>query len=159
MVLRDHPRVCGEKLTFWCAYIDDGGSPPRVRGKVACHRRKNTPRRITPACAGKSKQRLIATSRKWDHPRVCGEKVLGDGIWGAKIGSPPRVRGKETVICHALQRRGITPACAGKRRLSRCCIHGSRDHPRVCGEKSAFLSASIKATGSPPRVRGKERLR
>ena len=29
------------------------------------------------------------------------------------------------------------------------------DHPRVCGEKSAWIAAVVNELGSPPRVRGK----
>ena len=31
----------------------------------------------------------------------------------------------------------------------------SGDHPRVCGEKTAFTSESELSAGSPPRMRGK----
>ena len=50
------------------------GSPPRVRGKgfvVAVFRMRKG---ITPACAGKSEERLINNIALRDHPRVCGEK-------------------------------------------------------------------------------------
>ena len=32
----------------------------------------------------------------------------------------------------------------------------SRDHPRVCGEKSFFKISAKIGIGSPPRVRGKD---
>ena len=32
-VLKDHPRVCGEKLFDLTAKVTDKGSPPRMRGK------------------------------------------------------------------------------------------------------------------------------
>ena len=49
----------------------------------------------------------------------------------------------------------ITPACAGKSSSGFTLLYGSRDHPRVCGEK---YSSSVNVSphlGSPPRVRGK----
>ena len=74
-ILRDHPRVCGEKggalaLSALCL-----GSPPRMRGK---------------AC-------LLAAGlhNLVDHPRVCGEKRR---VWRTNskaTGSPPRMRGKD----------------------------------------------------------------
>lgn len=50
---RDHPRVCGEKLTQPSAGGWWLGSPPRVRGKEVFPYRVQHPGGITPACAGK----------------------------------------------------------------------------------------------------------
>ena len=53
---------------------------------------------------------------------------------------------------------GITPACAGKsaaQSLDRLC---AGDHPRVCGEKLSRWVYALSSQGSPPRMRGKERL-
>ena len=118
----DHPRVCGEKSTFTISTHRTGGSPPRVRGKG--HQQNNTDEgaRITPACAGKSCQPAADFRRAWDHPRVCGEKLMPPlmGFW--LRGSPPRVRGKaQRVIAH-LHEHGITPACAGKSIGFGCCL-------------------------------------
>ena len=33
IVIRDHPRVCGEKRRFLCMSVANVGSPPRMRGK------------------------------------------------------------------------------------------------------------------------------
>ena len=52
----------------------------------------------------------------------------------------------------------ITPACAGKRTRSGFFHLWSRDHPRVCGEKSAAFFATLGKSGSPPRVRGKVKI-
>ena len=50
---------------------------------------------------------------------------------------------------------GITPAYAGKSALQLCTDSCSRDHPRVCGEKSVLLFCIPSRLGSPPRMRGK----
>ena len=50
---------------------------------------------------------------------------------------------------------GITPAYAGKSLRKTPPPARQRDHPRVCGEKSQSTSASRRALGSPPRMRGK----
>ena len=71
----DHPRVCGENLVPWLRVTCWIGSPPRVRGKLRSRSRKAPPRRITPACAGKTKKRNGAFSCSRDHPRVCGENL------------------------------------------------------------------------------------
>ena len=84
-----------------------------------------------------------------------GEKLWG--LWTASLtrGSPPRGRGKDSVM-HGLQGvHGITPAWAGKS-LSPTQRRTERgDHPRVGGEKLGFLAFLTREIGSPPRGRGK----
>ncbi len=135
---RDHPRVCGEKGAAFLAFSSYWGSPPRVRGKAAHVRQYRGGRRITPACAGKSLSVPGPPGKSWDHPRVCGEKALPELSSRSLRGSPPRVRGKgwRSSPCEPL--RGITPACAGKRRSAAKVPKSEWDHPRVCGEKQAI---------------------
>ena len=90
----DHPRVCGEKRQIWYKMLCCGGSPPRVRGKVALSGGRAHLPWITPACAGKRLDALLVFFRCQDHPRVCGEKKMWILIKGGTLGSPPRVRGK-----------------------------------------------------------------
>ena len=71
------------------------GSPPRVRGKVAEQLGVVPVQGITPACAGKSLERVLDPCEVRDHPRVCGEKDMMDFEGKDKVGSPPRVRGKD----------------------------------------------------------------
>ena len=52
-VLRDHPRVCGEKQIPQTFISRSRGSPPRVRGKVTFASGCSYAVGITPACAGK----------------------------------------------------------------------------------------------------------
>ena len=95
--VRDHPRMCGEKLWPTCPHAPNAGSPPRMRGKVRipCWRSVS---------AG-------------DHPRMCGEKGLNPVLAAYNGGSPPHVRGKVPPACCFCPALGITPACAGKRLL------------------------------------------
>ena len=93
-----------------------------------------------------------------DHPRVCGEKSGVAIRTSAFTGLPPRMRGKEMEDVPARQRGGITPACAGKRHQAGNPHHAAEDHPRVCGEKTSSRQSTSCCRGSPPRVRGKERL-
>ena len=67
------------------------------------------------------------------------------------------MRGKDIEARRKLLRRGITPAYAGKRIIIVSSISSNRDHPRVCGEKTVALSASVRTVESPPRMRGKGR--
>ena len=70
---------------------------------------------ITPAYAGKSSAQVNVKAVKEDHPRVCGEKVFTRKFFCFKVGSPPRMRGKETKKSNYQDKEGITPAYAGKR--------------------------------------------
>ena len=56
---RDHPRVCGETPCPPAGRGHRRGSPPRMRGKVISPVFLTIPGRITPAYAGKSKQRVL----------------------------------------------------------------------------------------------------
>ena len=73
------------------------------------------------------------------------------------MGSPPRMRGKAGFECSHAGKDGITPAYAGK--SPECAIRDKkdRDHPRVCGEKRFLLVFQRRFSGSPPRMRGKEK--
>ena len=65
------------------------------------------------------------------------------------------MRGKDTAIEFRVPVLGITPAYAGKSAVGSVFASGSRDHPRLCGEKSVFIYFSIMLFGSPPPMRGK----
>ena len=136
IVLRDHPRVRGEKHL---ARREPGGHAG-----------------ITPACAGKSMRSPWTTWCARDHPRVRGEKVMRDDLRAARQGSPPRARGKEQHEHESFVRAGITPACAGKSWPLPAQVRFYRDHPRVRGEKCPALGWGAAGAGSPPRARGKD---
>ncbi len=110
----DHPRVCGEKVAITITNRSGWGSPPRVRGKADNGNGGQSKPGITPACAGKSLRRTRREGQKWDHPRVCGEKLSAKSTSPGLSGSPPRVRGKVPVKRNLSRLRRITPACAGK---------------------------------------------
>ena len=113
--LRDHPRVCGEKMQRFWKRVRRWGLPPRMRGKGQTFLADDLRVGITPAYAGKRQGFRGAYYSTGDHPRVCGEKhaVPVSAIWSA--GSPPRVRGKVTIPGAYSTTDGITPAYAGKR--------------------------------------------
>ena len=154
-LVKDHPRVCGEKYSTRPYLSDEWGSPPRMRGKGAGREPAAGKQRITPAYAGKSGHAINPNVCGQDHPRVCGEKSPFSLFRPPHLGSPPRMRGKGISCCCRKRPGGITPAYAGK--SSQTAEHPSimQDHPRVCGEKSSPTSSHRKGQGSPPRMRGK----
>ena len=86
---------------------------------------------------------------------LCGEKLLSLNGSAQSIGSPSRMRGKEGDELGLGQTIRITPAYAGKSKSLPSLHIGSRDHPRVCGEKARLGRFWLSAWGSPPHMRGK----
>ena len=154
----DHPRVCGEKKSLHSVPVVRVGSPPRMRGKERGSVCSSYFARITPAYAGKSEKVNGAGNSFQDHPRVCGEKVSSTSPMKCLKGSPPRMRGKGSLVCPFCSRSGITPAYAGKRFIGQSPQDYTGDHPRVCGEKLSFAQTYCFRSGSPPRMRGKDQL-
>ena len=134
------------------------GSPPRMRGKHGLASAPTAVTGITPADAGKTSCAVHGVVSHGDHPRGCGENAFPSSPTAVTEGSPPRMRGKLPVQSGAKIELRITPADAGKTR------YGSRvscepwDHPRGCGENSQFPAQISRASGSPPRMRGKHVL-
>ena len=131
----DHPRVCGENITLSYRLRSLSGSPPRMRGKRFRVAAEGCRKRITPAYAGKTKPTCKPPSAKKDHPRVCGENYSVTALHRRVKGSPPRMRGKLSLIMPT--------------------VLNSEDHPRVCGENTASSLTAQNRIGSPPRMRGK----
>ena len=69
-------------------------------------------------------------------------------------GSSPRMRGAPDPGRVCGPGRGIIPADAGSTRTGRQATHGSRDHPRGCGEHHIMLDVWQSFQGSSPRMRG-----
>ena len=80
---KDHPRVCGEKLTTFDAGKLIPGSPPRMRGKAQQMIDAERETGITPAYAGKRLKRSRSTVPPVAivplFPSVCNKPVVSDG--------------------------------------------------------------------------------
>ena len=96
---RDHPRACGENRGRLLTLALYQGSPPRMRGKLRILKDVLPDAGITPAHAGKTGVALRADILLGDHPRACGENLLGTTARAAAAGSPPRMRGKPKKTC------------------------------------------------------------
>ena len=153
---KDHPRVGGEKLLQFALPLLLTGSPPRGRGKGRPPCTVQTIQRITPAWAGKRRNRGCCAAGKGDHPRVGGEKRCSGNTRIRPRGSPPRGRGKASLMLLMASATRITPAWAGKSTSYLRSETWWRDHPRVGGEKLHTFSENFPFSGSPPRGRGKD---
>ena len=154
LLLRDHPRVCGEHSGLSSAPNAPDRSSPRVRGTQNIEIIDNLADGIIPACAGNTGGWQLLVGRHGDHPRVCGEHPRSSSLTMPPAGSSPRVRG--TLHVHDVRGglRGIIPACAGNTTGSFPPAWCRWDHPRVCGEHVFTIPGHIPAWGSSPRVRG-----
>ena len=157
-MLRDHPRMGGEKQDGHSQAPWNWGSPPRGRGKGQFYDESRVYRRITPAWAGKRTVFVSQLSAVRDHPRVGGEKIWAARLAVASRGSPPHRRGKAKRPPRLLLPAGITPAQAGKRDGAAAMAAAVKDHPRVGGEKILEPSMGVGNFGSPPHGRGKVQL-
>ena len=147
--------MCGENSRNDLVSPRSWGSPPRVRGKPILRRRWCRRRRLTPACAGKTRRTRRMRSMAGAHPRVCGENRNAFKVELRDSGSPPRVRGKPRAAVRDGVNTRLTPACAGKTGGWALTAGAAPAHPRVCGENTIVLATKTIFVGSPPRVRGK----
>ena len=145
--------MCGKNLSDRERKIIEEGSPPRVREERLNIQKFDNERRITPACAGRTKMETVQTISNEDHPRVCGKNLMPTQGMNVIIGSPPRVREELAFDCKVLKSNGITPACAGRTNGYDTKKQLTRDHPRVCGKNDSKSSLQSSKKGSPPRVR------
>ena len=136
LLARDHPRRCGENCAGCAVQRLPVGSPPQVRGKQFNTLRKTVTDGITPAGAGKTESELPQEQSPWDHPRRCGENFSAFVILLLLSGSPPQVRGKQSVTNALSRRQRITPAGAGKTSHAAYKCRKAQDHPRRCGENT-----------------------
>ena len=130
-----------------------------MRGKHSSPERNLERRRIIPAHAGQTGCWAWRWGARRDHPRACGANGTFSVAHARGAGSSPRMRGKLPVGGALASRGRIIPAHAGQ---TQCSIHGrawSPDHPRACGANSNKGSATVSASGSSPRMRGKRRFR
>ena len=126
-----------------------------MRGKVMRDEKVAFYERITPAYAGKRCLSWTTKTHPKDHPRLCGEKDSEKFCCFRHRGSPPPMRGKADLIPCDIVFYRITPAYAGKSSCHKKEARGSRDHPRLCGEKPRTLQNLRWMAGSPPPMRGK----
>ena len=105
-----------------------------MRGAPRLRARSSQPMGIIPADAGSTSQTRIFHRMRRDHPRGCGEHMIGLVPWHVAQGSSPRMRGALIFFVVGVVCLGIIPADAG-----------STVQPPA---------ASARRPGSSPRMRG-----
>ena len=109
---------------------------------------------IIPAYAGNTYKHVRGWKFRRDHPRVCGEHVVGERKGSVQTGSSPRMRGTPFPTSKPCVTMGIIPAYAGNTSMPSETPPAHRDHPRVCGEHRHIESFARELPGSSPRMRG-----
>ena len=147
----------GEDDSPSALFDDADGSPPHARGRRGELSGMSRTRRITPACAGKTRAPKQASLLDTDHPRMRGEDTVEiEGMFAA-LGSPPHARGRLPYGPFRSSSIRITPACAGKTVGPTSNLTVSSDHPRMRGEDVSHAFVLMKFLGSPPHARGRRR--
>ena len=137
----------------------DPGSSPRMRGTLAGTIPVDAVHGIIPAYAGNTRERHGTVSDRRDHPRVCGEHILGDSNADIHRGSSPRMRGTRGGGIGALRLVGIIPAYVGNTPHTTCSWSRNWDHPRVCGEHHTCTFTGRLGAEPSPRMRGTPNVR
>ena len=131
------------------------GSSPLTRGKQLDGPARQRPHGLIPAHAGKTTRVLFGSSSSSAHPRSRGENTPQEAIADAAAGSSPLTRGKQLVVKHGRERRGLIPAHAGKTTSTTRSGTNPAAHPRSRGENRASIGAGDLRAGSSPLTRGK----
>src|SRR5690606_2436331 len=93
------------------------------------------------------------------HPRVRGDDSGGVAQLDDYEGTPPRARGRRARPGRWLRGGWNTPACAGTTREDLAAADEWTEHPRVRGDDCRWSSPPPTGHGTPPRARGRPRLR
>ena len=114
-----HPRTRGENPSTSTSRHIVSGSPPHTRGKLLGNRLLGARAGLTPAHAGKTIVGNSIICKRKAHPRTRGENSSRPFGNKSCLGSPPHTRGKPKLHRQLLQGGRLTPAHAGKTRVSK----------------------------------------
>ena len=104
---------------------------------------------------GKSGARRLTSRSTSDHPHGCGEKLNNFQHSPLKVGSSPRVWGKDHKPAERIILNRIIPTGVGKSFAWKTFACFAPDHPHGCGEKLQEVAKEAGVNGSSPRVWGK----
>ncbi len=150
-----HPHGCGEGVEALRVVFADGGSSPRVWGRLRGRWPRGRPRRFIPTGvgkAGKNRNRPLATAV---HPHGCGEGDLSCSSVSSFSGSSPRVWGRRNPKHHFGDINRFIPTGVGKALSQMDSLMRPPVHPHGCGEGQDSGCAMRRMAGSSPRVWGR----
>ena len=130
------------------------GSSPHARGTRPRSAWRHPAGRFIPACAGNARGLTCVALRLPVHPRMRGERIIGNPASDRVDGSSPHARGTQQIGELSEIYARFIPACAGNASARACSAPESAVHPRMRGErKESPLSFRI-GGGSSPHARG-----
>ncbi len=130
------------------------GSSPRARGGLLIADLADLPRRLIPACAGRTWWTGPPRRGGPAHPRVRGEDSGSRRMIASSPGSSPRARGGRRSASTSGMEARLIPACAGRTPSRRRSTSTASAHPRVRGEDHVGQLVHDGEYGSSPRARG-----
>ena len=150
-----HPRSRGENVAIKATGTKCRGSSPLTRGKPESGALRQSPGRLIPAHAGKTRDARVRAGKTQAHPRSRGEnEYLKRGSF-ISPGSSPLTRGKPRRALRNRNRTGLIPAHAGKTAPAAASSCTSPAHPRSRGENFQGWGHRGGDRGSSPLTRGK----
>ncbi len=149
-----HPRACGERGVGGGTPVLATGASPRMRGTVHRALLVGVEVRCIPAHAGNGFTVELSYSSLPVHPRACGERGLVGLAAEAAEGASPRMRGTVVSRTSIDDRHRCIPAHAGNGLMKEAGRAPRAVHPRACGERCAWSSATTSIAGASPRMRG-----
>ena len=149
-----HPRIRGERQPLSRQYSSAAGSSPHTRGTQHAAARSASHVRFIPAYAGNAVLHVPRHPCTAVHPRIRGERTMGNPAPALSIGSSPHTRGTldRATVPRAAGR--FIPAYAGNALITAAYPRETSVHPRIRGERSSFLHARMSGFGSSPHTRG-----
>ena len=157
LILRAHPRPCGEHGAWIFGTATILGSSPPVRGARYQRLRQPAGCGLIPARAGSTLWFSSMVLFYWAHPRPCGEHTVTETRENITAGSSPPVRGALASTLGLSISSGLIPARAGSTAMTIVFKLSQRAHPRPCGEHGSDHSTTRAVSGSSPPVRGAHR--
>ena len=149
-----HPRIRGERVVYQNKLWDINGSSPHTRGTHTRVPVLIEYSRFIPAYAGNAVLHVPRHPCTAVHPRIRGERTMGNPAPALSIGSSPHTRGTldRATVPRAAGR--FIPAYAGNALITAAYPRETSVHPRIRGERSSFLHARMSGFGSSPHTRG-----
>ncbi len=153
-----HPRAYGEEESQDPTKSPTRGSPPCIRGRAYRSDRGECNLRFTPVHTGKRFAHIERHHQPPVHPRAYGEEPSVTMPPMRDSGSPPCIRGRGSRECMTTPASRFTPVHTGKSDIASKFVVVDAVHPRAYGEESESDGGTDQGDGSPPCIRGREKL-